>query len=62
MYVYGEYKGHLYDGTMEWVCPFTNETKTAWGEFVVIDGEYQHAVEDENGKVLYVVIGREVVR
>jgi hypothetical protein len=60
MYVDGVYTGHLNDGTMEWVCPLTNETKVAWGQFEVVDDEFQHTVTDENNNVLYVVIGREV--
>jgi hypothetical protein len=60
MYVDGVYDGHLNDGTMEWVCPFTNETKFAWGQFSVVDGKYKHTVVDENDEMLYIVIGREV--
>lgn len=58
--VYGEYTGHLNDGTMEWTCPFTNERLMMSGQFYVSDDNYVHMVRDEDGRNLYVVIGREV--
>jgi len=56
--VIGSYKGNLHDGVMEWDCPFTNEPKSAWGQFEVSDDAYVHKVY-ANDDLAYTVIANE---